>query len=73
VHEDILVGTQPQTPADVDFLKDKEGVTCIMNTQQSKDWKYWNVDFAAVAARCEERDVHLERRPFPDFDSEVRP
>jgi len=54
----------------VDRLRDEEGVTCIMNTQQDKDMVHWGVDLAALQRRCHKRGVLLERHPFPDFSAD---
>ena len=40
IRPNLIVGTQPTTPADVDRLRDVEGVTCVFNTQQDKDMEY---------------------------------
>lgn len=66
----LIVGTQPQTPDDVDRLREREGVTCVFNTQQEKDWKYWNVDFEAVKRQVEKREMTLVRYPFEDFSAD---
>jgi len=63
-------GTQPRSPGDVDRLRDDEGVTCIMNTQQDKDIAHWGVDFASVQRQSDARGVLLVRYPFPDFSGE---
>ena len=33
----LIVGTQPSTPEDLDRLFDVEGVTCMFDTQMDKD------------------------------------
>jgi len=70
IRPNLIVGTQPTTPADIDRLRDVEGVTCVFNTQQDEDIEYWKVDFAAVEARIEARDMRLVRFPFVDFSAD---
>ena len=70
IRPNLIVGTQPTTPADIDRLRDVEGVTCVFNTQQDEDIVYWKVDFAAVEARIEAREMRLVRFPFVDFSAD---
>eukprot|EP00899_Mesostigma_viride_P002512 jgi/Mesvir1/12261/Mv00476-RA.1 len=66
--DNLIVGSQPQSPADIDMLVNEEGVTAVLNLQQEEDIRYWGVDIAAVGWRCHELQVPLIRRPARDFD-----
>ncbi|CAI5466245.1 unnamed protein product [Closterium sp. Yama58-4] len=68
VHPKIIVGSQPQTPEDIDRLQRDEGVQVILNLQQDHDMAYWSVDIGAIIKRCRERHVEHHRRPAVDFD-----
>ncbi|KAL4373777.1 hypothetical protein AHAS_Ahas05G0115700 [Arachis hypogaea] len=39
ITDNLIVGSQPQKPEDIDHLKKEEGVTYILNLQQDKDIK----------------------------------
>lgn len=64
----LIVGSQPQTPEDVDRLFHQEGITAIVNLQQDHDIAYWHVDLNPIKQRCEELGVVHIRRPARDFD-----
>ena len=66
----LLVGSQPTAPNDIDYLKLEENVTVIFNTQQDKDMEYWGVDFRQIEERIKANQIQLVRIPFPDFDPE---
>jgi hypothetical protein len=66
---DLIVGSCPQTPADVDRLAEEGGVTTIFCLQEDCDLDYFGIDVASIAARCAERgDVRHVRFPIRDFD-----
>jgi len=67
---DLLVGSQPTAPNDIDYLKLEENVTIVFNTQQDRDMEYWGVDFNKIQDRIHANQMELVRIPFPDFDPE---
>ncbi|MCO5574740.1 hypothetical protein L7F22_028530 [Adiantum nelumboides] len=64
----LIVGSQPQTPEDVDKLYKDEGVRAILNLQQDRDIEYWGIDFPAITKRCDELGIQYMRSPARDFD-----
>ncbi|KAL1290771.1 hypothetical protein HN51_059281 [Arachis hypogaea] len=68
ITDNLIVGSQPQKPEDIDHLKKEEGVTYILNLQQDKDVEYWGIDLKSITRRCHELDVRHMRRPAIDFD-----
>lgn len=66
--EDLIVGSQPRSPQDIDHIAESLGCTAILNLQQDKDLAYWGVDINALRARCEQHGVQLLRCPARDFD-----
>ncbi|CAI7810172.1 unnamed protein product [Closterium sp. NIES-53] len=68
VHPKIIVGSQPQTPADIDRLKTSEDVQVILNLQQDHDITYWGVDIDSIVRRCRDLSVQHSRCPAVDFD-----
>lgn len=65
--DNLIVGSQPQTPEDIDHLKLNENVAYILNLQQDKDIEYWNIDFDSILNRCEEIGICHMRRPVRPF------
>ncbi|KAH9602793.1 hypothetical protein KSS87_018211 [Heliosperma pusillum] len=68
IHDDLIVGSQPQKPEDIDHLKEIEGVAYILNLQQDKDIEYWGIDFNAILKQCDKVGICHIRRPARDFD-----
>jgi len=68
ITDNLIVGSQPQTPEDVERLFHQEGITAIVNLQQDHDIAYWQVDLSPIRKRCEELGVVHIRRPARDFD-----
>ncbi|OEL15970.1 Phosphoglucan phosphatase LSF2, chloroplastic [Dichanthelium oligosanthes] len=68
ITDSLIVGSQPQTPEDIDHLKNEENVAYILCLQQDKDIEYWGIDFPAILSRCKELGIQHIRRPAVDFD-----
>ncbi|GFY84478.1 dual specificity protein phosphatase (DsPTP1) family protein [Actinidia rufa] len=45
ITNNLIVGSQPQKPEDIDHLKEEEDVAYILNLQQDGDIEYWARDF----------------------------
>ncbi|KAH7284073.1 hypothetical protein KP509_34G038300 [Ceratopteris richardii] len=65
--DDLIVGSQPQTPQDIDKLFKDEGVRAILNLQQDKDIEYWGINVASIIQRCMELDIQYMRSPVGLF------
>ncbi|XP_058786605.1 phosphoglucan phosphatase LSF2, chloroplastic-like [Vicia villosa] len=68
ITDNLIVGSQPQKPEDVDHLKNEEGVAYILNLQQDKDAEFWGIDLQSIIKRCREIEIRHMRRPAVDFD-----
>lgn len=68
VAEDIVVGTQPRSPADLSHLATQEDVRAILNLQQDKDLAHWGVNIDDLAWNAEQLGMRLIRTPAVDFD-----
>eukprot|EP00877_Chromochloris_zofingiensis_P003265 jgi/Chrzof1/1293/Cz10g01150.t1 len=68
VSENLVCGTQPRNPAEVEELAAEHGVSAIVNLQQDKDFHYWGVDFEANKDKCQQLGVKIHRVPARDFD-----
>lgn len=68
ITDDLIVGSQPQKPEDIDHLKEEQNVAYILNLQQDTDIEYWGIDLEAIIDRCKELGIRHMRRPARDFD-----
>ena len=63
ISDNLIVGSQPQKPEDVEYLKEEEKVAYILCLQQDKDIEYWGIDIQAIVRRCKELAIFHIRRP----------
>ncbi|XP_010252103.1 PREDICTED: phosphoglucan phosphatase LSF2, chloroplastic [Nelumbo nucifera] len=68
ITDNVIVGSQPQKPDDIDHLIQEENVAYILNLQQDKDIEYWGIDIESIVGRCKELGICHMRRPARDFD-----
>ncbi|KAH7654040.1 Dual specificity phosphatase protein [Dioscorea alata] len=68
ISDNLIVGSQPQKPEDVEYLKEEEKVAYILCLQQDKDIEYWGIDIQAIVGKCKELGILHMRRPARDFD-----
>lgn len=66
ITDNLIVGSQPQTPEDIDHLKE-ENVGHILCLQQDRDIEYWGIDFESITERCKKAGVHHMRKPVCDI------
>jgi hypothetical protein len=66
----LIVGSQPQSPSDIEKLYYEEKVGAVRNLQQDSDVQYWGMDLPSMISRCEELGVWHIRRPARDFDGD---
>lgn len=70
ITENLIVGSQPQKPEDIDHLKEEQNVAYILNLQQDGDIAYWGIDFESILKRCKQIGIRHMRRPARDFDGD---
>ncbi|TYK25817.1 phosphoglucan phosphatase LSF2 [Cucumis melo var. makuwa] len=63
IADNLIVGSQPQKPEDINFLKEEEGVAYILNLQQDKDVEYWGINLQSIIERCKELGIRHMRQP----------
>lgn len=63
ITDNLIVGSQPQKPEDIDHLKQEEKVAYVLNLQQDKDVEYWGIDLQSIIKRCQELGIRHMRRP----------
>lgn len=73
IADNLIVGSQPQKPEDINFLKEEEGVAYILNLQQDKDVEYWGINLQSIIERCKELGIRHMRQPVSTnrFNSNV--
>ena len=63
----IFVGTQPWEKGSIEYLKEKEGVSILFNTQEDGNFDYWKVDIKEREEEAKKAGVLLHRQPIVDF------
>lgn len=71
ITDNLIVGSQPQKPEDIDHLKNEENIAYILNLQQDKDIEYWGIDFQPIVKRCHAIGIRHMRRPVSNFFSHL--
>jgi hypothetical protein len=63
ITDNVIVGSQPQKPEDIEHLRHEENVAYILNLQQDKDIEYWGIDLQSIIQRCQRLGIRHMRRP----------
>lgn len=66
----VFVGTYPQSPLDIDRLRDGARITAVLNLQTDLDIQSLRVDWPGLEKHYIRRDISLYRHPIRDFDPE---
>lgn len=66
---DLYVGSYPETPADIDRLRN-EGITTVLNLQTRDDLEHLHVDWQRLLAAYRRVGVEVRRVPVRDFDED---
>ncbi|KAG0566519.1 hypothetical protein KC19_7G069500 [Ceratodon purpureus] len=64
----IIVGSCPRSPGDVDRMVDEAGIDAILNLQSGLCFDALKIPIDAIRKRAVERGVRLERVEIRDFD-----
>lgn len=64
----IFVGTYPQSPLDVDRLRDGPRITAVINLQSDMDIKSLRVNWSKLERHYSMREIAVYRHPIRDFD-----
>eukprot|EP00878_Enallax_costatus_P002760 GHUV01002950.1.p1 GENE.GHUV01002950.1~~GHUV01002950.1.p1 ORF type:complete len:249 (+),score=38.06 GHUV01002950.1:173-919(+) len=68
VHSNLICGTQPRNPQEIEQLAKQHRVDVILNLQQDKDMQYWGIDWQANQHKYHEAidfDPHSLRKMLP--------
>ena len=63
ITDNVIVGSQPQKPEDIEHRRHEENVAYILNLQQDKDIEYWGIDLLSIIQRCQQLGIRHMRRP----------
>jgi len=66
----IFVGTYPQSPLDIDRLRDGARITAVVNLQSDQDIKALSLDWPRLEKHYAKREIIVYRHPILDFDPE---
>jgi len=66
----LFVGTYPETLEDVRELKDRSGVTAVLNLQSDEDLYERDIHWPAMEDSYKSLGVEVRRVPLRDFDRE---
>ncbi len=64
----VLVGSCPESVAQVNRLKRELGVTAVLNLQTDEDFDRYRLPWPALQDRYQELGIELKRVPVRDFD-----
>jgi hypothetical protein len=72
IRDDIVVGSCPVRPADVDRIRDDAGAGALLSLQTDDCRAGLGIDGAALAAHAARRGLVAVNVPLPDFDPEAQ-
>ncbi len=64
----LYVGTYPETLKDIQELKDRHGVTAVLNLQTDEDLDERGIDWLAMEESYRRLGIEVHRVPMRDFD-----
>lgn len=64
----IIVGSCPRSPEDIDRMVDEAGIDAVLNLQSNLCFDALKIPFEAIRRRAVERGIRLERVEIRDFD-----
>jgi hypothetical protein len=65
---DLIVGTCPQEPADLEEIRDSTGVSAVMSLQHNECLAHYGIDFDRMSRQGDILGLAMERCPIRDFD-----
>jgi protein-tyrosine phosphatase len=66
----IYIGSYPETPEDIDYLRRPMGVTAVLNLQSDDDLRSLDCDWAEMLAQYRRSRIQVRRVAVRDFDPE---
>lgn len=66
----MFVGTYPQSPVDIDRLRDGARITAVINLQSDADIRALSLNWRKLEKHYASREIIVYRHPILDFDPE---
>ena len=70
INRGLFIGSYPQSPVDIDRLKNGPRVTAVVNLQSDIDIRNLGIDWPKLMERYLKHDIAVLRIPIFDFDPE---
>jgi protein-tyrosine phosphatase len=64
----IVIGSYPETTADIDRLRQDLGVTAVLNVQSEEDDEYLSIPWSVLESHYRLSGIEVRRVPVIDFD-----
>jgi hypothetical protein len=64
----LLVGTCPMTPADLERIGERTGVSAVLSVQHDDCLAYWGIEYERMRTRGAQLGLRMARSPMRDFD-----
>lgn len=68
VTPELIVGTCPMAPADLERIKEQTGATAVLSLQHDECLARWDIDYEKMESEGRRRGLAMARCPIRDFD-----
>ena len=65
----ILVGACPMTPADLERIRTRAGVSAVLSLQHNDCLARWGIDYVQMCTHGEKLGLRMARSPMREFDT----
>jgi protein-tyrosine phosphatase len=65
---ELVVGTCPMVPADLEEIKKRTSVTAVLSLQHDECLERWSIDYDEMSRQGKDYGLVMERCPIRDFD-----
>ena len=67
---ELVVGTCPLVPGDLERIKQRLGVTAVLSLQHDECLAHWDIDYSEMSREGRQLGLVMARCPIRDFDPE---
>jgi atypical dual specificity phosphatase len=65
---EILIGTCPMTPNDIERVHTETGISGVLSLQHDECLSYWHIDYDNLYKTANQLNIRIMRCPIRDFD-----
>ena len=65
---EIIVGTCPMAPGDLELIKDRAGITAVLSLQHDECLAHWDINYSEMSRHGSQLGLVMVRSPIRDFD-----